>query len=271
MQLYDFLKDSNLNNLRNKMKAPLIDTSEMPYKPGIVYSDIFDVFDGKEVDFQELAVGEKGFLYHKGILISLNIKDVNQMSHEEKLPRLHISFCKTLQEMKSGGRFKRYITSCKDNSIRDIRFVSSNHRNGFKLVTSELDVCKFCLEKIRWNGYRSNMSMLDKDRLVKEFDLAEFYKKFEPQFYSDFQGVLYREKDTIDVNNYQLNWSFISHTYRKSKNWCCEICRKNCSQNKGNLHVHHINGIKLDNSLSNLKALCFDCHADQPFHGHMRK
>ena len=52
MQLYDFLQDSSLNNLRNKMKAPLIDPSEMPYRPGIVYADIFDVFGEKKLIFK---------------------------------------------------------------------------------------------------------------------------------------------------------------------------------------------------------------------------
>lgn len=35
------------------------------------------------------------------------------------------------------------------------------------------------------------------------------------------------------------------------------------------LHAHHINGNKSDNSRSNLRALCADCHKKQPHHGHL--
>src|SRR5690606_8629747 len=39
--------------------------------------------------------------------------------------------------------------------------------------------------------------------------------------------------------------------------------------NKRLLHTHHINGVKHDNSASNLICLCADCHRKEPFHGHM--
>jgi hypothetical protein len=34
--------------------------------------------------------------------------------------------------------------------------------------------------------------------------------------------------------------------------------------------VHHINGLKSDDSPENLRVLCIGCHAEQPSHGHMR-
>lgn len=270
MQLYDFLQDEILNAIRQEMQAPLIDVSELPYRPGLTYADIFEAFEGREIDFDEVEISQNGLLYHKGVLISLNIKDVNQMSGEEKLPKLHISFCRTLQDMKNGGRLKRYITSCRTDSIRKIRFISSSYTNSLKVVESKLDVCRFCLEKIHWKNFRFNMSSNEKDRIVDEFELKDFYKIYEPQFYTDFAGILYKENDKFPINNYQKDWNFISYSYRKSKNWRCESCNKTFEKNKGELHVHHINGIKSDNNLANLRSLCYTCHSQQPFHDHMK-
>lgn len=35
------------------------------------------------------------------------------------------------------------------------------------------------------------------------------------------------------------------------------------------LDTHHINGVKTDNSDSNLRALCKECHSLEPKHEHM--
>ncbi|WP_180168582.1 HNH endonuclease [Acinetobacter sp. YH01003] len=270
MQLYDFLQDENLNSIREEMKAPLIDASELPYRPGLTYADVFEIFDEPESNFEEIEVKQNGLLYYKGVLISLNIKDVNQTTGEENLPKLHISFCKALHNMKAAGRFKRYITSCKTTSFRKIRFVSESYVNSLKIVDCKLDVCKYCLEKIQWKQYTKTMSHEEKQFIVENFDLKEFYQTFEPQFYTDFKGILYKEEDRSPVNIYQKDWGYISYRYRKSKNWHCELCKKSFEKNKAYLHVHHINGIKSDNNLANLRALCYVCHSKQPHHEHMQ-
>ncbi|WPU32705.1 HNH endonuclease [Pseudoalteromonas piscicida] len=51
--------------------------------------------------------------------------------------------------------------------------------------------------------------------------------------------------------------------------YTCEQCGVELSQYKRLLHTHHINGVKTDNSISNLRALCLDCHKKQPKHEHM--
>lgn len=270
MQLIDFLQDETLNALRVTMQAPLIDISDLPYQNGISYADIFDLYDGFELPLDKIEVKDNGLFYHKGVLVTLSIQDINKgTSGEQSLPRLHITKCHTLQEMEKGGRIKRYITSCRDDTKRKIRFIS-NQSYISSTRDYNLDVCRFCLAKIRWQGYWTGLSYRAKDEIVDRFNLAEFYKQHEPQFYSDFKGVLFNEGDVIPVNQYQSGWKLISYQYRKSKKWRCEACAKDCSQNHAELHVHHINGNKADNTRINLSALCYNCHAKQPFHEHMR-
>ncbi|WP_209022170.1 HNH endonuclease signature motif containing protein [Pseudomonas fluorescens] len=43
----------------------------------------------------------------------------------------------------------------------------------------------------------------------------------------------------------------------------------NLTEQRHLLHVHHVNGVKQDNSSANLLPLCIDCHRKQPLHDHM--
>ena len=52
----------------------------------------------------------------------------------------------------------------------------------------------------------------------------------------------------------------ISRQVRESVNWSCSECKVDMLKMKKGLHVHHINGLKYDNSKNNLKVLCALCH-----------
>lgn len=271
MELIDFLASDFLNGLRQQMKAALLDYSELPFRNGISYAELFDIYDGVEVGIDEIDISAGGLLYYKGVLVSLNIQDVFQRKgYDEHLPKLHICDCQKIKDMKNAGRLQRYISSGKHHRMREIRFVG-NHQHSVKTERSNLDVCKYCLAQIKWQGYHTGLPSTEKDHSAKSFNLAEFYQHYEPQFYQEMIDVLYSDQDKVPLNAYQHNWAYISYEFRKSKRWRCESCRKDCSANHAELHTHHINGNKADNHRNNLSALCYDCHASQPMHEHMRK
>ena len=70
-------------------------------------------------------------------------------------------------------------------------------------------------------------------------------------------------------SSYSENWDQISLTTRNSVDWHCEECNVNLRAHKNLLHVHHIDGVKSNNSRLNLISLCKACHRAQPFHQSM--
>ena len=272
MELINFLKAGFFNQLREQMQAPLLDVSDLPFRNGISYADLYDLQEGKEVTIEDIEISAEGLLYYKGILVTLNIQDVlkRREGQDSLLPKLHLCDCQKIQDMKNAGRIQRYISSTLNHRVRKIRF-NSSHSNSFTTSFENLDVCKYCLAQLGWKGYHSGMSIKEKNDIAQNVDLVEFYKAFEPQFYRELINLLFNEQDHIPVNQYQKDWKFISYQFRKSKKWRCESCGKDCNHNHGELHTHHINGNKADNSLKNLSALCYGCHANQPMHEHMRR
>ena len=60
-------------------------------------------------------------------------------------------------------------------------------------------------------------------------------------------------------------WEQLSRWYRKERNWMCEECQVDLSQDTRLLHTHHELGRGF-NSPQHLKALCIACHSEVPGH-----
>ena len=175
--------------------------------------------------------------------------------------RFHLADCSTLQNMKNNGRFERYVVK---NSINHNFLISG--KNNFSLEVegeTKLDVCINCLKQLDYNDYNDE-SYPTKKSIVSNFSLKEFFEE-----YKTFFTKKPSRNESSDVQ-YSTDWKETSRKYREENNWTCEDCNVNLHEHKNLLDTHHMNGVKSDNSPSNLKALCRICHSEQVNHEHMK-
>jgi hypothetical protein len=225
--------------------------------------------EGFEVNFEDIEF-ETGLASYQGRQILLYIKDHSYnnkiygvLKDGAKGNRFHIADCEMLERMRQKGRFERYVVT---NRLDGLFAVSGTDNRSNELIEGEtrLDVCQYCLEAINYQKFSSLKRGLPRRSFVQSFQLADFFDT-----YSSFFKFMPTGVANNSTTGYSKDWDNISKKVREKSNYQCQQCGLDLSQHKRLLHVHHINGVKSDNSSSNLTPLCCDCHRKQPDHQHM--
>ena len=219
---------------------------------------------GVEINLEDLAP-EQGLLSVKGrqVLLfipdhSFRISDVLQKPYTGN--KFHIADCSVLKKMRDRKRFERYKVTNNLSGVFDI--YGSNSFGRTVEGKAELNVCKMCLNQLNYKG-AANAGVEFRNNVVKQFDIAEFFS-----VYSSLFRHLPKQGDN-KAKGYTEDWKDISSKTRKDAGYSCSKCSVDLSSNKRLLHVHHVNGVKDDNSPSNLITLCADCHKKEAFHDHI--
>ena len=208
--------------------------------------------DGREVAISDVSV-VGGVLSYKGRQVVLYIKDhsyhFDRVLGDASLGnKFHLAHCSTLKEMIERKRYERYVVK---NSV-DRLFTISTSRPTERQAQVALQVCKNCLISLNYQGYKNDYSK--RTDIVNNFDLNQFFAIYSSHFSHLPSGV---ETSSVD---YSDNWAELSRQTRERRQFICADCGVNCSVKPYLSHVHHINGVKRDNSPENLEVLCADCH-----------
>ena len=275
MKLPDFSKHVGLNQLREQMGAELISwRAGGNWKPIDIDEQLVE--DGIDILPDEIEYAPDGTLEYEGRKVVVYIRDQSNRdqyvldSYEsidpEHLCKFHVANCPTLSQMHRQGRYDRYVVATR----RDGKF-TVNFLNGGKPIKKGVEcrlyVCKHCLNTLNYQNYQNYRNRrTQQDEIRESFDLNEFFEMYPSQITSQPTG----SDITAPVNQYSRDWQQISRNYRETVQWRCERCDFDLTDRREFLDVHHINGLRNDNSEENLCALCISCHAEQFQHQHIR-
>jgi len=155
-------------------------------------------------------------------------------------PRFHLRKCETIQKYISNGRFNQRYEWANTNLVD---LIDMKTRKEYK--DQKLKYCKYC-----------------KQELFGEIqDTEDFFNSLEVNQRSigDIE---------VDIYGYVKGWQRISRIYKEKKEYTCEICGIKATDifDRRYWHVHHRDGNKQNNKLSNLQCVCSLCHAFSDLH-----
>jgi len=266
-KLINFFEMPHLNQLRYEMGASTAKNFKANIEIRLLDEKSIRMLgkEGIEVEFEEIKPQKDKTLGYKGQRVLVYIRDVSQYRSKISLPRFHISYCKKLEEMRSIGRWARYVVANRDDGYFQVCINNSEYKS------EKLDVCQYCLEALGWSDFSIySMHVAKKKEVVLKFTIIDFFKKYPKSLFSITPTY---SSDTAPANCYTSDWPIISEKLKEEKGYKCDsvTCSVALSgKDKKYLHVHHKNGLKNDNSKSNLVVLCIRCHANEPHHVHMK-
>ena len=222
-----------------------------------------DLLKGRQVRLEDLDI-INGLLSVDGRQVLLYIPDQSKpvdvvQSYPKEGRRFHVADCKTLTDMRAKGRFERYLVT---NNLTGIFPISGKNSRGYlEELDSSLLVCMNCLEKLNYENYCHG----SRHHVWQSFNIARFFETYSTSFAHLPRSIGPR----VSGNDYTADWAEVSAYVRRRSDFKCDDCGLVLADHRHLLHVHHVNGVKQDNTAINLRPLCADCHRKQPLHEHM--
>lgn len=226
--------------------------------------------EGLDISDNDLTLLDDGTLAYKDSRVILYIRDSEVYGNNEpQLPKYHLANCTTLRNMRQNNRIDRYQVSASTDGLFHINIMKSGVVKEEK-KEQKLHVCQNCLDLLNFDGFKKKWQRNQRISFVESFKIKNFFEKYPKSLHGYIPKY---NSDNAPLNKYPYDFKEISQEIKAASRWRCQCCDIDLSSSidKKWLHVHHINGLKHDNSKKNLRALCIYCHANQPYHSrHMK-
>ena len=109
----------------------------------------------KEIPSTEIKCAINGILIYddKPVIVYIRDQIIFENAKHRSEPKFHIAQCSTLNQMLNQNRYAKYVVSTRTDGLFKINYIKNNKviRTNEK---EKLYVCKHCLQKINWNGYK---------------------------------------------------------------------------------------------------------------------
>lgn len=258
MKLPDFRYNAWMNSLRALIWAELNESYK--WKEGWWDEMVFKLLNEGEIqgDLSDVTVSPDWTLEYKWKKIVVYIRDQN-WSREEWNYKYHFYNCPTIRSYKNNWKYdwKYVMNRNKIFTVNVINFGEVIKTN----IEMELKVCKRCLQGFNYKDYKK-LDTIWKEQIYNNFTREKYFEEFEWKVSLPKHNHMSKPLDT-----YSDNWNEISRKVREKAKYKCQDCWLDCSNDKNSLHVHHKDHNKWNNSIYNLEAICYNCHAKH--HPHM--
>jgi len=182
MKLPDFLKDPDLNELRERMGARTLGSFRLSVNPyrftipeleslldaGI---DIEDLSHVRALADRTLAYKDRRvLLYRREVSLANTAKPL-----QRELPHFHLSECPIVRRLRHSGSASRLVVAARDDGSFQVDLLKA----GERLPSLErLPVCEDCLDALAFDGYSAALPRDLRVRAAAGFTITRFFTRY---------------------------------------------------------------------------------------------
>ena len=230
-----------------------ITETKLFYKTGLDtdLSDIFNLDDGLVTVLKDGTV-RKSIVY---------ISEIKRWAFDSYgYPKFHIFNCRTLVQMRNGGKVERYKKTLRSDG-NFLMVISGDEHGETRYVP--LEICGNCLHQYNTKFNRRYTKPTFNIKAYIEQPIRNHNMELNPTLFKD-------DLETVP-QFYAKNWNQISNKLKRIKNYTCQKCGIRLEEAKKYLHTHHVDSNPSNNIVGNLKVLCIECHSNEFNHGHIKQ